>query len=165
MSLGELDSQNVKNFARPESWLGRGGQPDIEGYHWLFNQGFRVVVNLRIHDESRKIAKQEPNLQFIHIPVKNNLAPTEGQALQWLVVCEANQTTNPIFVHCKNGEGRTSTFCALARIAQGWSVDQAIAEQRPFGFDPRAEHRVQAQFLREFFRKSESSRLRIPRLA
>ncbi len=61
----------------------------------------------------------------------------------------------PIFVHCNAGEGRTSTFCALVRIAQGWPLDSAIAEQVRFGFDPDGEHKEQARFLERFSKRDK----------
>lgn len=151
-------SKEIDNFAWLEPWLARGAQPSHRGYAWLAERGFKVVVNLRTHDESKSVQKFAHVLAPIHIPVENNRAPSDQQALQWLELC-ASPYMRPLLVHCNLGEGRTSLFCALVRIAQGWPLDEAIAEQQEFGFDPDGEHREQARFLEAFVRKGLNERV------
>jgi protein tyrosine/serine phosphatase len=145
-------SKEISNFAWIELWLARGAEPRLAGYKWLANKGFKTVVNLRSNDLANTVRQASDNLQSIHIPVKNDRAPNDEQALQWLQMCSI-QAMRPIFVHCNAGEGRTSTFCALLRIAQGWPLDSAIAEQITFGFDPDGDHKEQALFLQRFSQK------------
>jgi protein tyrosine/serine phosphatase len=139
----------IENFGWPEPWLGRGAEPKPAGYRWLADAGFRTVVNLRSCSLTQSVRNAAPELEPIHLPVKNNVAPTEEQVLQWLDICSSPYMC-PVFVHCHAGEGRTSTFCALVRIAQGWPLDNAIVEQVAFGFDPDGENKEQMRFLREF---------------
>ena len=145
-------AKEIDKFAWIEPWLARGAQPTHRGYAWLADHGFKVVVNLRSHDETKSVKRFAPSLVPVHIPVSNNRAPSDEQALQWLELC-ASPYMRPLLVHCNLGEGRTSAFCALVRIAQGWPVDEAIAEQQQYGFDPAGEHREQAKFLNAFTRK------------
>jgi protein tyrosine/serine phosphatase len=147
------NAREINNFAWLEPWLARGGEPKPAGYKWIADNEFKTVVNLRSPDLTQSVRNASVNLEPIHIPIKNNRAPTNEQALRWLQICSL-QAMHPIFVHCNAGEGRTSTFCALVRIAQGWSPDRAIAEQLLFGFDPDGEHKEQAQFLQKFSHKS-----------
>jgi protein tyrosine/serine phosphatase len=142
-------SREIDNFAWIEPWLARGAEPRPAGYKWLAARAFKTVVNLRSHDVAQSVRNSSNDLEPIHIPVTNNRAPANEQTLQWLQIC-SSRPMRPIFVHCNAGEGRTSTFCALVRIAQGWPVDSAIAEQLIFGFDPDGEHKKQAQFLQRF---------------
>jgi len=100
----------------------------------------------------------------VHIPVKNNFAPTFEQAMRWFAICKASQSVRRLLVHCSVGEGRTSTFCALVRIAQGLALEDAITEQRTFGFQPDGEHKEQAVFLAEFYSNVKSGVVVIPRL-
>jgi protein-tyrosine phosphatase len=100
----------------------------------------------------------------VHIPIKNNFAPSFEQAMRWLAICKASQFVRRLLVHCSVGEGRTSTFCALVRIAQGMRLDDAITEQRTFGFQPNGEHKQQAVFLAEFYSSVMSGVVEIPRL-
>src|ERR1700680_431896 len=143
------NSKEIDNFAWIEPWLARGAEPKHAGYKWLADMAFKTVVNLRSHDVAQSVRNASVNLETLNIPVKNNKAPEDEQALQWLQIC-SSRPMRPIFVHCNAGEGRTSTFCALVRIAQGWPLDSAIAEQLIFGFDPDGEHKEQARFLKKF---------------
>lgn len=146
------NSKEIGNFGWIEPWLARGAEPKLGGYKWLAEKRFKTVVNLRSHDLAKAVKNSSVDLEPIHIPVENNRAPSEEQALQWLQICSF-PLMHPIFVHCNAGEGRTSTFCALVRIAQGWPLDSAIAEQVGFGFDPDGEHKEQAEFLQMFQRR------------
>lgn len=143
------NSREINNFAWIEQWLARGAEPKPAGYKWLADKQIETVVNLRSHDLAESVRNASSNLQSIHIPVENNRAPSDEQALQWLQLC-SSRPMRPIFVHCNAGEGRTSTFCALVRMAQGWPLDSAIAEQLRFGFDPDGEHKEQERFLQKF---------------
>ena len=143
------NSKEIDNFAWIEPWLARGAEPKPAGYKWLADMAFKTVVNLRSHGVAQSVRNASANLEPINIPVKNNRAPEDEQAFQWLQIC-SSRPMRPIFVHCNAGEGRTSTFCALVRIAQDWPLDSAIAEQLIFGFDPDGEHKEQARFLKNF---------------
>ncbi len=161
-SIGATPSpKGIDKFAWVEPWLARGAQPSILGYKWLDAHGFKVLVNLRIHDESKTVRRFAGSVEPIQIPITNNRAPSEEQALQFLEIC-ASRYMRPILVHCNLGEGRTSTFCALIRVAQGWPLDEAIREQQPFGFDPSGEHQEQAHFLRSFVLKKLAERVWVP---
>lgn len=144
-----LSPTQIDRFGWIEKWLARGARPGPLGYTWLRESGFRTIVNLRSEASGRSSGHHSYDLEHIHIPVTNCCAPNQAQAIQWLDLCSCLYM-RPIFVHCNAGEGRTSTFCALVRIAQGWPVAEAINEQIPFGFDPNGGSRNQAQFLREF---------------
>jgi protein tyrosine/serine phosphatase len=146
------NSKEIRNFAWIELWLARGAEPKLAGYRWLADNEFKTVVNLRSPDLAQTVRNTSANLEPIHIPVKNNLAPSDEQALRLLQLCSLRPMRR-IFVHCNAGEGRTSTFCALIRIAQGRPLDSAIAEQLMFGFDPDGEHKEQAQFLQRFMQR------------
>ncbi len=141
---------DIERFGWVEPWLARGAQPNSAGYKWLAGHGVGVVVNLREADCARDVERSAPSLQSVHLPVKNDRPPADDQVAQWFDLCDRIASGRPIFVHCKGGEGRTSVFCALTRLRQGWSVEDAIAEQIPYGFNPEKEHKHQAEFLREF---------------
>lgn len=163
-STDRPDSEHIAEFARVEPWLFRGDQPDAEGYRWLLNHGVSTVVNLRMHNIDKQVSDATDGLRSVHIPVPNDYAPSEKQALMWLALCHDRKSTDRIFVHCRGGKGRTSAFCALVRIAQGWDVEAAINEQRNFGFEPDREHKVQAEFLEEFAARVRAGSLAIPKL-
>jgi protein-tyrosine phosphatase len=149
--------REIDKFGWLEEWLGRGAEPSLAGYRWLARNGFKTVVNLQSHDAEGIVRSSEADLEPIHIPVRDNTAPSEEQALMWLELC-SSPYLRPVFVHCHGGEGRTSTFCALVRIAQGWPLEKAIREQISFGFSPELENREQARFLHAFVQKLRGKR-------
>lgn len=163
MKISFLRSDRIKRFAWCDFWLARGGQPSHEALILLKAQGVRTIVNLRERDERRKV--ERTGLEAVHIPVKNDKAPTEEAALPWLALCEQYHPDRRLFVHCEAGEGRTSTFCALVRLAPGYSYDDAIAEQPRFNFEPDGKHREQAAFLREFAARAAAGSITLPVLA
>jgi protein tyrosine phosphatase (PTP) superfamily phosphohydrolase (DUF442 family) len=152
--------REIERFAWIDRWLARGGQPDSAAFEMLRMQGIRIIVNLRQRDGRKMV--ERAGLSYVHIPVKNDHAPTRGQIRQWLELCSAHHRADPIFVHCKGGEGRTSAFCAAVRLAQGHDVESAIAEQRSFDFDPEGKHAEQAQFLRDLAGDVAAGRFTIP---
>lgn len=105
---------------------------------------------------------ERAGLDVVHIPVKNDTAPTVDQVVTWLTLCKQCYRNRPIFVHCKSGEGRTSAFCAALRLAQGHSVDGAISEQRQFSFEPEGAHSEQARFLYALAEQARSGAVTLP---
>jgi protein tyrosine phosphatase (PTP) superfamily phosphohydrolase (DUF442 family) len=162
MKIPFLRRDGIERFAWFEPWLARGGQPSEHDLIDLRAQGVKTVVNLRERDESSEVERL--HLQSIHIPVVNDEAPSEKQALEWLALCERQCSTAPLFVHCKGGEGRTSLFCALVRLAQGWTAGDAIEEQRSYDFQPEGKHHVQADFLRSFAQRMSAGAIAVPTL-
>ncbi len=156
------DSHAIPAFGLVEPFLARGGQPVREGYEWLGQNGFKIIVNLRHRDESSFVDRVAPELKPVRIPVLNDYPPSVEQCLQWLDLCAYNLPERPIFFHCKGGNGRTSTFAIIYRMAQGRELEEAVAEERPFGFDPEQEHAKQARFLQGFYRRVRAGELRLP---
>ncbi len=101
------------------------------------------------------MAKYAPQLEPVHIPVKDHHAPSMDQARQWLWLCRHYRDNAGIYVHCKNGHGRASTFAILVRIAQGSNLQSAIDEQVRYGF-PLSE-RAQIAFLEECYSARQST--------
>ncbi len=154
--------RDLPAFGPLESWLFRGGQPTREGYKWLASHGFHCVVDLRTHEESQEMAESAPEIEPVHIPVKNHHPPTIAQARQWLLLCQRHRTDGKMYVHCNDGHGRASTFAMLVRIAQGWDLQRAMEEQSAYGF-PLSE-RAQITFLEECHRAVRSGETPLPML-
>lgn len=157
------DPESIDRFGWLESWLARGAQPRGDGYAALAARGIRVDVDLRRHSRSDDLERYAPRLVIVRIPVDDHHAPDEAQALRWLELLSIAAPHAPVYVHCHHGQGRTATFCAPARVAQGWNTDAAIDEQRRFGFDPDSESR-QAAFLHEFEASLRSGHVTAPAL-
>jgi tyrosine-protein phosphatase SIW14 len=149
----------IADFTRLSSWLARGGQPTSKGYRLLAELGFKTVVDLRLR--SRKPPPDSADrLRTVRIPVRNHRPPQTSQAIQWLALC-ADSSTHPIFVHCKKGEGRTATFAALVRIAQGWPIDRVLNEQIHTYAFPESAH-SQIAFLRDFHARVAAGEIAVP---
>ena len=129
------DLKDNPNFGWMTPWLARGAHPNPAGFRWLTDNGVKSIVNLRAEDNTEVALTELLPFTPVQIPVVDNTAPSTEQALMWLQLC-AEQRNRPVFVHCQAGHGRTSTFCMLVRLAQGWKLKDAIDEERTFGFNP-----------------------------
>lgn len=145
------------NFAAVDSDAGlyRSAQPEYAyQYQWLKDTiGIDVIINLRSeskHDD-RLIHATNANIEVINIDVIDHECPSldEANYFVWLIKkCIAEK--RKVLFHCLHGHGRTSTFCVLARIAQGWNVMDAIDEEdKVFHYSFR--HESQKQFLMFYF--------------
>jgi len=125
--------------------LRRGSQPSHDDLVSLRDRGYKSIVNLRTSNDERGdvlALGMDPH----HIGVVDREPPTEEQVVDFLEF--ATQRENqPVFVHCKAGQGRTGVFVAAYRLAvQGWNLDDAMREANHLGMtSPRQE-----AFLREF---------------
>jgi len=148
----------VRNFAEVEPQrIFRGAQPlEWWEFAWLANQlGVKTFVDLREESyyDRRMIAdllaKQRvpTDVNAIRVPVTDDKPPTIDQANQFADL--VRNLKEPMFFHCSHGHGRTSTFNVIARLAQGWSLDQAIAEERDtYGYEFRIPSQV--EFLKSY---------------
>ena len=155
---------DVENFAWMLPWLARGGQPDAQGFRSLERAGVSFIVSLRERDESADVNRYTRRATFVHIPVRNDFAPTDEQALRWLDLCAEHASNSKLYVHCHAGHGRTSTFCILVRLAQHGDLNAAIREERRYGFDPDNKHKRQYEFLRSFDERLRNGTLAAPPL-
>lgn len=153
---------NITHFGWLTSWLARGSQPNADQTRDLGEIGVRTIINLQLPSQATAVLTVAPRMLPIHFPLPDHGAPTESDALAWLNLCQ--HAPRAIYVHCHEGRGRTSVFCCVVRLAQGWTAEDAIAEQsRLYGFDVREEPR-QAEFLRRFGEDVRAGRLRLPGL-
>lgn len=133
------DEKDLPNFGWMTPWLCRGGHPNPAGFRWLGDHGIKAIVNLRDDDDTERLLGASCGFIPVHVPVADGTAPSDEQAVQWLALC-ARVECRPLFVHCRGGKGRTSTFCMLVRLAQGWTLDDAMREAiERFEFDPAAD--------------------------
>lgn len=108
--------------------FGRRGKPAFE------RAGIDASVNLRAEfdDEAKGLALAE----YSHLPTEDNTAPTlehleEGVAF----IRRVTDKGGNVYVHCGSGVGRAPTMAAAFLVADGLTVDEAIAriqQVRPF---------------------------------
>ncbi|MDP9018438.1 MAG: tyrosine-protein phosphatase [Candidatus Eremiobacteraeota bacterium] len=106
---------DIANFGWVTPWLARGAHPNPAGFAWLAKQGIVTIVNLRNDDHTEAALAGVCGFTPVHIPVGDGTAPAHDQARAWLALC-ADPESRPLFVHCRGGKGRTSTFCMLVRL-------------------------------------------------
>lgn len=104
-----------------------------------------------------------PGLGFdnVWLQIADDRPPSDDEALAYLRLL-ADAARRPFFVHCQSGHGRTSTMCALLRIAQGTSAKDAVAEQASrYGWKP--DHDVeQARYVHDFGKRVRDGTIAVP---
>ncbi len=68
------------------------------------------------------------NLDFIHVPVEDNMPPSIEQFIQiarWI-----KRNNSPTLVHCVGGIGRTGTVLSSILVLEGLPFDKAIESVR-----------------------------------
>lgn len=127
----------INRFARVDTRLYRGGQPDAKGYAYLRDLGIDTIVSLRKEPDERALV-ESLGMKFVHIPVtfvpfgSANDLPQDAVTQFFKVVDDP--ANGEVFVHCQRGADRTGAFVGLYRMThQGWNVDRAFKEARDVG--------------------------------
>jgi protein-tyrosine phosphatase len=94
-----------------------------------------VCVEINLAAEKKEIPPDDINM-YAWLPVVDGYAPTMDQLnLGTSMINEAVEKGNTVYVHCKNGHGRSPTMVAAYLIRyKGLSVDEAIdliVQKRP----------------------------------
>ena len=132
--------------------LSRSGQPSLDEFKWLKNNGWKSIISLRVDGEKDDAPDPEIpgfndlGLIYLNIPVKDGDTPSQEQAAQFLkfVTDPKNQ---PVHIHCNAGTGRTGLMTALYRYAvESWPMDKALEEKASFG----SNNKVQKKWLEKW---------------
>lgn len=105
--------------------LYRSPQPDFENLLQLKERGIRALINLREEAPESEFFARQCGLSYLHLPVVDWALPSNEQVKSFLDFVEQPEN-RPALVHCAAGVGRTGTFVACYRIAQGMPVDEAL---------------------------------------
>src|SRR6266542_2931192 len=108
----------IQNFYQVDDHVYRGAQPTHEGLKYLAKIGVKTVLDLRESDERASAEEQAVTalrMQYVNIPMTGLNPPTESQISKILALLEDN-TSGPVFVHCKRGADRTGAVIAAYRI-------------------------------------------------
>ena len=110
--------------------LSTSGQPSVKQLTAIADAGFRVIINLALHDDARYSLPDEPGavtglgLSYVHIPVQF-AAPQITDLHAFVNAMDAN-IDEKLWVHCA-ANIRVSAFLGLYRvIRQGWKPDPAF---------------------------------------
>lgn len=117
-----------------------GNQPDGSNYQHLHELGIRLLINMRYESAPTPDPINPPipvlwlrtiDSPFFPLPIRL-LSQGAEEALK--VMADGGK----VYVHCAHGVHRGPAMAACILIAQGWSVDEAIAlirQNRPIA-DP-----------------------------
>ncbi len=126
---------HVRNFAKVNEHIYRGGEPGAVGLEELGAMGVKIILDLRVASEGTEVEKKEAEklkLKYINIPIGGFSAPSNAQIQQILTLLQDGSDT--IFVHCRRGKDRTGTVIACYRIEHdGWNNRRALNEAKAHG--------------------------------
>jgi len=132
--------EGVQNFGEVTERYFRGGQVTPAGVDKLAAMGVKTIIDLRDKpSEGEPEACKRNGITYHKFPMDGSGAPDDKTVNEILSIIQ--NAKEPIYVHCSAGKHRAGTIAALYRIrVQGWTKEQAWAEQQSYGFGPAEEH-------------------------
>jgi protein-tyrosine phosphatase len=144
------DVPGIKNFDKVDGHVYRGAQPSEDGFRYLAKIGVKSVIDLREADgrsEAERRSVTAAGMNYINVPMTGLTPPSQAEITKILSVME-DETSGPVFVHCKRGADRTGAVIAAYHIDHDkWANDRALK-------DAMAHHMSFFQFPRQNFIKS-----------
>lgn len=124
----------IYNYRLVEPGLATSGQPDEEDLAAIAAAGYRVVINLALHDDPRYALADEAgtvrslSMQYEHIPVIFT-EPTQAD-LNAFFAAMALHKNKPRWIHCAANK-RASTFVGLyLHLLAGNPIEAAFETER-----------------------------------
>jgi protein tyrosine/serine phosphatase len=121
----------IGNFHQLNEHVYRGAQPTEEGFQYLAKIGVKTIVDLRENDDRTVREKRmvnEAGMIYVNVPMTGLTPPTDVEITKILALLE-DETSGPVFVHCKEGKDRTGAVIAAYRIDHdGWDNVRALKE-------------------------------------
>jgi protein tyrosine phosphatase (PTP) superfamily phosphohydrolase (DUF442 family) len=128
--------EGVGNFQQLNDHVFRGAQPTREGFSNLNRLGIKLVVDLREPGDRSAYENKivtAAGMKYISVPMYGMATPSNASVQKVLALLEDN-SSGPVFVHCKRGADRTGGVIACYRIEHdGWKNDKALVEARSMG--------------------------------
>ncbi len=126
----------VGNFQKVNDHVYRGAQPTWEGFSNLNKLGIKIVVDLREPGDRSALENKivtAAGMKYLSVPMYGMATPKNESVRKVLALLEDN-STGPVFVHCRRGADRTGAVIACYRIEHdGWKNDKALVEARSMG--------------------------------
>lgn len=147
----------LSNFAVVDNKFGlyRSAQP-LYDYQYIYLRDklkIKTIINLRDEADIDSKHSKKFGINVMTFAVKDHTAPTMEQAQLFMNIVK-EPLNYPMLFHCQHGHGRTSTFCVLARVARGWTVEEAMEEELN-SFQYHFKYGSQIEFL-EYLKQSLS---------
>jgi protein tyrosine/serine phosphatase len=142
---------HVRNLGKVNEHLLRGAEPDAVALQELGASGVKLVIDLREEGNGPKVERaraEKLGMRYVNVPFPPLSAPSPEQVGSVLKLLTENSSV-PIFVHCRRGKDRTGTVIACYRIQHdGWDNEKALAEAKSYGMS--AAERGMRQFVLHF---------------
>jgi tyrosine-protein phosphatase SIW14 len=126
----------VGNFQKVDQHVYRGAQPTPQGFGNLNKLGIKLVVDLREPGDRSTLENKivsAAGMKYLSVPMSGLATPSNESVQKVLALLEDN-STGPVFVHCKRGADRTGGVIACYRIEHdGWNNTKALLEARSLG--------------------------------
>lgn len=124
----------VLRYSRVTPQLYVGPQFNAAGKRALEREGITAVVNLRTEFDDAAHGLAFPH--YCYLPTVDDDSPSSEHFQRGVDFIQAQIATGgKVYIHCKAGVGRAPTLAAAYLVAQGDSLDTAIArikQVRPF---------------------------------
>jgi uncharacterized protein (TIGR01244 family) len=154
----KVDAPDIINFTRVDgapvfagTVAGLGGATAPSAMHWLREEGFVTVINLRVASESgadidaSRAAAEAAGLEYRHLPIDPG-RPDPDLVNKFLATVgdEANQ---PVYIHCSSAT-RAAALWMIGRVAvDGLDIDAASEEVEAIAARPADAIAVATRYL------------------
>lgn len=137
------DPRNFTWIEKDVLALGGGGLTEAD-VDWLYDAGFRAIVDLRAEHSDPQAYIRAKGMAFLDMPIDSASHINETQLatfISWAAVQEAAK--RPIYIHCTNGWHRAATFAVAWGLAREQETTdheaREVTQARPGG--PRSSRR------------------------
>ncbi len=94
---------NIRNFFAPNFRIGTAGQPERDEFKPIAQEGYKVVINLAMHDSTYAISDEgnlvtREGMNYFHLPIPFE-TPTRDQLMQFIALMKIYRNEK-VFVHC-----------------------------------------------------------------
>lgn len=134
--MSESPLSKIVNVCIVDDRLGTSGQPSEAQLADIAAAGYRVVINLALHDDPRyslpdeRGAVEALGIEYVHIPVVFT-APKDEDVARFFDAMDAHRDQK-LWVHCA-ANYRVSAFLGLYRVLRlGWDRDAAFEQLKSF---------------------------------
>ncbi|MFL5119454.1 MAG: protein tyrosine phosphatase family protein [Microvirga sp.] len=128
--MGDEAFAGIHNWRAVDGRIGTSGQPTEKQLGDIATAGYRTVINLALHDDSRyslpdeRRTVEDLGMAYIHVPVQF-ASPTDEDLARFFDAMDANEDRK-VWVHCA-ANMRVSAFLGLWWIKrQGWEREKAF---------------------------------------
>lgn len=148
----------LSNFGNVDKGIYRSSQPYYQyQYEWLFDTlQVSRIYNLRAESnhDSRLVSECKLPIEVIKIDVTDHQPPSDAQAKEFIKSIQYAKEDENVLIHCEHGQGRTSTFSVLSKVAMGWDIEEALNDEKE-RFHYSFRHYAQEDWIRNFLKNND----------